>query len=40
MRRVVATLLAFVLVFRYKLSVLRVLGICAAVGAGIYLATQ
>ena len=30
---------AFVLVFRYKLSVLRVLGICATVGAGLYLAT-
>lgn len=40
LRAVFVTLLAFVLVFRYKLSVLRVLGICAAVGAGIYLATQ
>jgi len=30
------TALAFVLVFRFKLSVLRVLGMCAAVGAGIY----
>ncbi len=30
------TALSFVLVFRFKLSVLRVLGMCAAVGAGSY----
>ena len=30
------TILAFVLVFRLKLAVLRVLGICAVVGAGLY----
>jgi chromate transporter len=40
MRAIFVTLLAFVLVFRYKLSVLRVLGTCAAVGAVIYLAAQ
>jgi chromate transporter len=37
-RAALVTLLAFVLVFRFKLGVLRVLGICAAVGASIYLA--
>lgn len=37
---VAVTVLAFVLVFRYKLGVLRVLGICAAVGAGLHLATS
>jgi chromate transporter len=36
-RAMFVTLLAFVLVFRYKLGVLRVLGICAASGASIYL---
>ena len=36
----IMTVLAFVLVFRYKLNVLRVLGLCAAVGAGIYVATR
>lgn len=39
LQAVAVTALAFVLVFRYKLSVLRVLGICAAVGAGLHLAT-
>jgi chromate transporter len=39
-RAVFVTALAFVLVFRYRLSVMRVLGICAAVGAGLYIATQ
>ncbi len=39
-RAVFVTALAFGLVFRYKLSVLRVLGTCAVVGAAIYLATQ
>ena len=39
-RAVVVTLLAFVLVFRYKLSVLRVLGLCAAAGTAIHLATR
>jgi chromate transporter len=37
-RAAVVTALAFTLVFRYKLSVLRVLGVCAIAGAGIYLA--
>lgn len=37
---VAVTALAFLLVFRYKLSVLRVLGICAVVGAGLYPATR
>jgi chromate transporter len=40
LRAVVVAALAFVLVFRYKLSVLRVLGICAMVGASLYLATR
>ena len=39
-RALFVTLLAFVLVFRQKLPVLRVLGICAAVGAGLYLASR
>jgi chromate transporter len=39
-RAVFVTALAFVLVFRYKLSVLRVLGICAVVGAAIYTMAQ
>jgi chromate transporter len=39
-RALLVTALAFVLVFRYKLSVLRVLGICATVGAGLYLAAR
>jgi chromate transporter len=39
-RAVFVTALAFVLVFRYKLGVLRVLAICATVGAGLYLATR
>ena len=39
LRAVFVTALAFVLVFRYRLSVLRVLGICAVVGAALYLAT-
>lgn len=38
-RALFVTVLAFVLVFRFRMSVLRVLGICAAVGAGIYLVT-
>ncbi|CAN5806472.1 chromate transporter [soil metagenome] len=37
LRAVFVTALAFVLAFRYRLSVLRVLGICAGVGAAIYL---
>ncbi len=37
-RAVFVTALAFVLVFRLKLGVLRVLGICAVVGAALYLA--
>lgn len=40
LRALFVTALAFVLVFRYRLSVLRVLGICAVVGAGIFLATH
>jgi chromate transporter len=36
-RALTITALAFVLVFRYKLSVLRVLGICALTGAAVYL---
>lgn len=39
-RAVFVTALAFVLVFRFKLAVLRVLGICAGVGAGLYLASH
>jgi chromate transporter len=39
-RAVSVTALAFVLVFRHQLSILRVLGICAVVGAGLYLATR
>jgi chromate transporter len=39
-RAVFVALLALVLVFRYKLSVLRVLGICAAAGAAISIATR
>jgi len=39
-RAVVVTVLAFVLVFRYKLGVLRVLGICAVIGAAIHLLAQ
>lgn len=35
-RAVTVAVLAFVLVFRIKLSVLKVLGICAAVGAALY----
>jgi chromate transporter len=35
---VLVTVLAFVLVFRYRLSVLRVLGICAVVGASLHVA--
>lgn len=38
LRAVFVTGLAFVLVFRYKLIVLKVLGICAIVGAAIYIA--
>jgi chromate transporter len=37
-RSLVVCVLAFVLVFRFKLTVLRVLGICAVVGAGLHLA--
>jgi len=36
-RAIVVTLLAFGLVFGWKLSVMRVLAVCAAFGAGIYL---
>jgi chromate transporter len=39
-RALFVTVLAFVLVFRFKLPVLRVLGICAAVGAAMYFATH
>jgi hypothetical protein len=39
-RAVAVTVLAFVLVFRFQFGVLRVLGICAAAGAGINLATR
>jgi len=39
-RALFLTALAFVLVFRFKLSVLRVLGVCALVGAGLFLATR
>ena len=39
LRAVFVTALAFLLVFRYRISVLRMLGICAAVSAGLYLAT-
>ncbi len=39
-RAVFVTALAFVLVFRFKLSVLHVLGICAVTGATIYLAVM
>jgi chromate transporter len=39
-RALFVTVLAFVLVFRFKLSVLRVLGICAAVGAALYFASH
>ena len=35
-RSLSVTVLAFVLVFRLKLPILRVLGICAAVGAALY----
>ena len=35
-RAVSVTVPAFILVFRFKLPVLRVLGICAVVGAGLY----
>ncbi len=37
LRAVFVAALAFVLAFRYRLSVLRVLGICAGVGVAIYL---
>jgi chromate transporter len=37
-RSFTVALLAFVLVFRVKLPTLRVLGVCAAVGAALYLA--
>jgi chromate transporter len=40
LRAVAVTALAFVLVFRFRLGVLRVLGICALVGAGLYLKTR
>ena len=39
-RALFVTVLAFVLVFRLKLSVLRVLAICAAVGAALHLAAR
>jgi len=39
-RAVFVTILAFVLVFRYQLSVLKVLGLCAVTGAAIYLAAR
>jgi chromate transporter len=39
-RAVFVTVLAFVLVFRFKLSVLKVLGICAVCGAALFLAAQ
>lgn len=40
MQAVAVAALAFLLVFRYKVSVLRVLGICASVGACLYLAAR
>jgi chromate transporter len=40
LRAVFVTVLAFVLVFRFKLSVLKVLGICAVCGAAIFLAAH
>lgn len=40
LRSLTVAALAFLLVFRFKLSVLRVLGICAAVGALLYLAAR
>jgi chromate transporter len=40
LRALFVTALAFVLVFRYRLGVLRILGICAAVGAGLYFAVN
>jgi hypothetical protein len=39
-RALFVTVLAFVLVFRFKLPVLRVLGICAAVGVAVYFASR
>ena len=39
-RAVFVAALAFVLVFRYRLGVLRVLGVCASVGALVYLAAR
>ncbi len=39
-RAVFVTALAFALVFRFKLSVLRVLAICGAVGAALYLVSN
>ena len=39
-RAVSVTVLAFILGFRFELPVLRVLGICAVVGAGLYLASN
>lgn len=39
-RAVFVAALAFVLVFRYRLGVLRVLGVCASVGALLYLAAR
>ncbi len=39
-RAIAVTALAFLLVFRFKLGVLRVLAVCAVVGAALYLAAQ
>lgn len=39
-RAVAVAALAFMLVFRFQLAVLRVLGICAVVGASLYLVTR
>jgi hypothetical protein len=39
-RALFVAVLAFVLVFRFKLPVLRVLGICATVGDAMYFATH
>jgi len=39
-RALFVTALAFLLVFRYRLSVLRVLGVCAVVGAALHLAAN
>jgi chromate transporter len=39
-RALTVAALAFLLVFRFKVSVLRVLGVCAAAGSGLYLVSR